>query len=452
MHHSPPTLTKSWFHPGPVAAAEAGDWTELDLSHEYWPGDPPQLTRTAELDSACRAARPAADALRALRGQVLRTELYALDGTDRADRPYTVTESVSEVRRAARAGLVPLRHRRSGRTQWERGNDPMTQFTFTDRYDEFGLPTRQLAVAVPRGPRPAGAGSRGASRTWRRTRPRGTPAATICTWSTGSPGPRPAKWSTTARSSVFELRDAVLAGDAELRVIGHSRTFYDGPAFVGLPLGQLGEHGLPVRTESLAFTDAFLDDAVPGRHAALPRPGAPRPGPTSTRPNSGSWSRRRIRPLPRRRGPGLAGRLLRRRTRGSPTTCTTRHGCRAGCRSRSRDPLGAESHVDYDEHDLLPIRTTDPAGLVIESVHDLRVLQPAEVTDVNGNTSSVGFSPAGFRHRAASSAARTARATGPSPSVVMVYDLLAFDRGGQPASVRSERRVQHDTVRPGRAR
>src|SRR4029079_16795222 len=36
-HYSPPTLTKTWFHLGPVAAAEAGDWTELDLSHEYWP-------------------------------------------------------------------------------------------------------------------------------------------------------------------------------------------------------------------------------------------------------------------------------------------------------------------------------------------------------------------------------------------------------------------------------
>ena len=42
-HHSPPTLTRTWFHPGPVAAAEAGDWTELDLSAEYWPGDPAML-------------------------------------------------------------------------------------------------------------------------------------------------------------------------------------------------------------------------------------------------------------------------------------------------------------------------------------------------------------------------------------------------------------------------
>ena len=35
------------------------------------------------------------DALRALRGSILRTELYALDGTDRENRPYTVTESRS---------------------------------------------------------------------------------------------------------------------------------------------------------------------------------------------------------------------------------------------------------------------------------------------------------------------------------------------------------------------
>ena len=47
---------------------------------------------------------------------------------------------------------------------------------------------------------------------------------------------------------MFELRDAVLADAAgntvSLRVIGHSRTFYDGAPYVGLPLGQLGDHGL----------------------------------------------------------------------------------------------------------------------------------------------------------------------------------------------------------------
>ena len=100
VHYSPPTLTKSWFHVGPVAATEAGDWAELDLDHEYWPGDPPQLSRPPEMVGAlARLPRPdRPDALRALRGQMLRTELYALDGTDRQDRPYTVTESLAGVR------------------------------------------------------------------------------------------------------------------------------------------------------------------------------------------------------------------------------------------------------------------------------------------------------------------------------------------------------------------
>lgn len=44
-----------------------------------------------------------------------------------------------------------------------------------------------------------------------------------------------------------------------MRVIGHSRSYYDGDAFTGLPLGVLGDYGLPMRAESLAFTDGFLD-------------------------------------------------------------------------------------------------------------------------------------------------------------------------------------------------
>jgi hypothetical protein len=48
------------------------------------------------LKSLPRRARR--DALRALRGSILRTELYALDGTARQDQPYTVTESLFSVR------------------------------------------------------------------------------------------------------------------------------------------------------------------------------------------------------------------------------------------------------------------------------------------------------------------------------------------------------------------
>jgi hypothetical protein len=52
----------------------------------------------------------------------------------------------------------------------------------------------------------------------------------------------------------------VTNGSGQLRVIAHSRTFYDGEEFVGLPLGQIGDFGAVVRSESLVFTDDFLDN------------------------------------------------------------------------------------------------------------------------------------------------------------------------------------------------
>src|SRR5207244_1512353 len=74
--------------------------------------------------------------------------------------------------------------------------------------------------------------------------------------------------------SVLELRDAVLAGTGSLRVTGHSHTYYDGEAFLGLPLGQLGEFGALVRAESLTFTDDFLDRTFDASDplAVSPRP------------------------------------------------------------------------------------------------------------------------------------------------------------------------------------
>ena len=90
---SPPTLTKTWFHQGPVGE-ELGEWDELDLSDEYWPGDPQLLEHTDQIGGFLKAIDSTyatlstrerraikRDALRSLRGSILRTELYALDGS-----------------------------------------------------------------------------------------------------------------------------------------------------------------------------------------------------------------------------------------------------------------------------------------------------------------------------------------------------------------------------------
>jgi hypothetical protein len=100
-----------------------------------------------------------------MRGKILRTELYSLDGTARQSLPYTVTEHVYSARQQV-AGNGPspavffpfLLSERT--TQWERGNDPLTLFTFCDNrdskgqpldYDAYGQSLSQISVAVPRG-------------------------------------------------------------------------------------------------------------------------------------------------------------------------------------------------------------------------------------------------------------------------------------------------------------
>src|SRR5262249_16192762 len=131
-------------------------------------GDPALLDTREHIDAFLRERqagpsppnrRALRDAFRALRGRVLRTELYARDGSSRQDRPYTVRElqyglreiepPPSGAEHRQRICLPQVRGERT--TQWERGDDPQTRFIFTDRYDEFGQPRLVTTIACPRG-------------------------------------------------------------------------------------------------------------------------------------------------------------------------------------------------------------------------------------------------------------------------------------------------------------
>ncbi|MCZ4123095.1 SpvB/TcaC N-terminal domain-containing protein [Streptomyces sp. H39-S7] len=469
-HFSPPTLTKSWFHPGPVAAAEAGEWAEPDLRHEYSGLDTPILSRPPEqiafLAGLPRSARRSA--LRTLRGQLLRTELYALDGTDREHRPYTVTETLSGVREEspgppgdpspdARERIFFPFVLGSRTTQYERGDDPLTRFAFPTDHDGYGFPAGQIAVAVPRGRDPM-------------TSVAAAPQPYLATYTTTEYARRDDTGHylvdrvarTTGyevvndgRLSVDRLRDAILAGPAPagpaLRVIAHARTYYDGDAFTGLPLGTLGEHGLAVRAESLAFTDAFLDALHPAGDplAVGPRPVYLAPGGVTTWPAQ-------YPPEFRAALPGLAGytHYTDSAVPGSPggyyvTGARHRYDVHVagrvprGLPVASLDPLGALSQIVHDEHDLLPVRSVDPAGMASEAATDYRLLRPHTVTDANGNTVSVAFSPTGLV-TAQYVRGKNGEGDRAAPGARMTYDLLAFSERGEPASVRTVRRVHHD--------
>ncbi|GAA3249594.1 SpvB/TcaC N-terminal domain-containing protein [Dactylosporangium siamense] len=444
-----PTVTKTWFHPGPVAGAEAGDWTELDLRHEYTAVDPPLLSRPAaqvELIAGLpRAARRTA--LRALSGQVLRTELYALDGADRADRPYVVTESVAGLRQEHPRIFFPFPIA-SRNTAWERGDEPLTRFVLHAAPNAHGLPTARLDVAVPRGRDPMATGAEPFLAT-----------ATTIGYATRDDDEvylvdRVARTTTVEVApgglSLPQLRDSVLdpgldsgldsAGPVATRVVADVRTFYDGDAYTGLPLGTLGDHGAPTRVESLAFPDTFLDTVFGPdlRPPYLDPTGAP------------AWTPQYPRQF-RDDLPPLAGYVHRTDPDGY-YVIVGRHRYDVhdpgrvprGLKLDSLDPLGNRSGVEHDEHDLLVVASTDPAGLVTTAGHDLRLLRPRAVTDPNGATGSVTFSPAGLVtaqfHRG-----KDGEGDGTEPGLRTVYDLAAFAERGTPVSVRTVQRLHHDT-------
>jgi RHS repeat-associated protein len=288
--YSPPVETRTWFHVGPVGPPE-GAWTELDLTDETWPEDPPLFpapddarTNTALPRSARRAAA------RALHGRVLRTEVYVLDGTQRQSRPMTVTEyehavtpaastgAAATARRPARTQLeaappeagaaVFFPHERGRRaTQWERGRDPHTRATFTGCFDAYGRSHLSLDVGVPRGRDPRSAKANGAepylaTEKWRAYATRDGDDALLLDRVCGAAG---FETVNDGSLSLVGLRDAVTADRAPPpRLMTAEFTFFDGEAFTGLPYGQIGTRGLATRSERLMLTRGVLAELSDG--------------------------------------------------------------------------------------------------------------------------------------------------------------------------------------------
>jgi hypothetical protein len=98
----PPTLTKTWFHTG---AFLAGERISRQFEDEYYhegdgakPGselNQNQIEAMLPDDTALPPGLPAdemREAIRSLKGGILRREIYAVDGKEASDRPYSVSE------------------------------------------------------------------------------------------------------------------------------------------------------------------------------------------------------------------------------------------------------------------------------------------------------------------------------------------------------------------------
>ena len=469
---SPPTETRTWFHQGAIDNG-FGDWKTTDFQDEFWAGDPQRLPKLDLVPDFLKTlSRPARrDALRALRGRSLRSELYALDGSDRQGRPYTVTENLDGLREEnppqadeqERLHIFFPFSVAQRTTQWERGNDPLTQLTFTSDYDAYGQPRSSITAAVPRG-RDFGAAAPAtlAVMPYLITQAKTDYAqkdemhhymvdrvVRTTSYEISNDGASPGGGS----PPLLDLAQAIQAGTIQGTAIGQTLHFYDGQAFVGLPFGQLGDYGAITRSEQLVVTDEILH----GAYADLPV-GIP---PYFSAGGATQWTSEYPSEF-QQLFPTEAGYLHHAADAGSPylkgyyTLSESRHydfqddaaGQGRGLLVSQRDPLGHETFLAYDSpYRLLLTQVKDEAGLITQAEYDYRLLKPHRVTDPNGNRAAYAYTPLGLL----SSTAVMGKATetnGDSESVPGT--ALTYNFSTLPISVRTEKRVYHvnDTSAP----
>jgi RHS repeat-associated protein len=467
--------TKTWFHTG--VFFDAGE-VSRHFTHEYYQeGDASDAI--APLSEAQRAAMLLDDTLlpadvllasgarlaydfsgeerreacRALRGSLLRQEVYALDETDAADRPYSVSERSYAVEALQPQGSNPfavffVHPRETLDFRYDRklykvtGNtlavpdapppaqtlaDPRVSHAVTLSVDPFGNVLETVALGYGRRYLDPGLTSadQGKQRATLGTYVRNTFTAPVLlddayrvpliaeasTFELIQFQPQSAEPDVTnlfrfddlraaidhasngAHDVAFENRSPALnAGEPYRRPIGATRTLYR-PDDMGAAAGNVRTL-LPLRgLESLALRGVTYKLAfTPGLIAQCYQRGgaALLPSPAAVLGGGGYVDLD---------GDGRwwvpSGREY---FATAPVLAQEKNQALAHffLTRRFEDAFGSAGTIDYDAYDLMPVQTTDEVSNVVAAQNDYRVLAPAILTDPNGNRSAVSFDCRGF--------------------------------------------------------
>ncbi|RQZ06079.1 toxin [Burkholderia sp. Bp9031] len=458
--HVPPVHTKTWFHTGVYLG-----WERLSrhFESEYFrePGLTVEAARPLLLDDSTVPADltpdEAREACRALKGSMLRQEVYADDADHpgatpqqirRARTPYTVTEQNFTIRalqkRGANLHAVFFSHVNEALSyHYERNPaDPRIQHALTLEVDDFGNVLKQAAIGYGRRLSPL----------WTQwDRDRQTTALLTYTENrvTNAIGSSDAHRNPLSCESItFELTgytatgpagryrasdfvepdpaapgrlrhkftapevgyEATAAGSQRRRPIEARRTLYRRDDLSGLlPLGELQPRALPGESYKLAFTDGLLDQVFqrPRQGQAdeplLPDPEAVLGGQAG---NRGGYLRSQILKADGRFPASDADdhwwvpsgqAFYSANPADSASTELAEARDHFFLSRRYRDPFGQHAFVDFDARDLLMTETRDALGnRVTVYANDYRVLQPRLVSDPNWNRTEVAFDTLGM--------------------------------------------------------
>jgi RHS repeat-associated protein len=421
----PPVVTKSWFHNG--AFLEEGKleaYFKDPSNQEFFSGDPQAaFLPDTEIPSDLTFGEMR-EAARALKGNLLREEVYAEDGTAKTALPYSVSErnynlTCLQPRGPNRYAVFFTHPSESLDYHYERNpEDPRVSHALTLAVDDYGNVLTSAAIGYPRRtPVFDEQGQCLATLTeseytnaileddayWSYRTPLPSEAKTYELTAPALSGAEPLDFATVDRlaAAASEIAYDVqpTSGQTQKRLIGQSRTLYrkdDLSAF--LPIGVVEPMALPGESYKLAITPGVLDIYQPNATAteliALL-----------------TGAQAEYRNLD---GDGRlwtpSGLVFYSPTPGDPAASELALAqAHFFLPRRYQDPFGNNTIVSYDDYDLLLTSTLDAVGNTMSAVQDYRVLQPQLLTDPNGNRTAARFDALGML----AGTAVSGKATGP---------------------------------------
>ena len=171
--HVPPVLTKTWFHTGVYIDrdrisnffAEKGYYREPQYRIPDNATETERQTREVRFQTTLLpdtilplglTVQEEREAVRSLKGRILRQEIYALDGLDKQSHPYSVSEQNYEIRsiqkrQTNRHAVFYAHDRETIDYHYERNpDDPRITHAITLEVDQYGNGLKSVAIAYPR--------------------------------------------------------------------------------------------------------------------------------------------------------------------------------------------------------------------------------------------------------------------------------------------------------------
>jgi RHS repeat-associated protein len=386
-----PSLSRSWFHLGTAMVGRHRP-TDTYLGDSALTIVPPHVIA----DEASLASGELDDGLRALAGQLIRSETWATDDRGRlADHPIEVAQSGWLLRRAqpalggGRAAFSAVPVETVTATYEQVANDPRVTHHLAIEADALDRPIRSADVAYPRRPdRPRDSAAQDrqsvvvtdvgiADRDESSRFELGIPISSRrCELVGLRPGPEGRLTREQLRSAAvaaaltspgphhLDLLDDPSQGPRARLLSCDQSLYWNDARAAALPLGQVGALTMVHHEEAACFAPAFVAEVLGDRveEARL----------------------------------SALGYVQRDRLwwQVDPTHLYTEPD-RFSLRSGLERADGASSALEWDEDGVVLRTATDAAGNRVEAVIDYHVLAPWRITDPNGNTSEVRYDPLG---------------------------------------------------------